>query len=48
MNGKKIISARNRIIHGYASMDLEIIWDISQNDLPVLKMQIEEILKDLT
>ncbi len=45
---RKIIDTRNRIIHGYASVDLEIIWDISQNDLPVLKKQIEEILKDLT
>ncbi len=45
---RKIIATRNRIIHGYASVDLEIIWDIAQNDLPILKKQIEEILENLS
>jgi uncharacterized protein with HEPN domain len=43
---RKIISTRNRIIHGYASVDLEIIWGITQNDLPALKAQIEAILEN--
>lgn len=40
-------AARNRLIHGYFDVDAEIVWDISQNDLPVLKAQIEEILEGL-
>lgn len=45
---RKIIATRNRIIHGYAAVDLEIIWGITQNDLPILKTQIKEILENLT
>jgi uncharacterized protein with HEPN domain len=44
---RKIIATRNRIIHGYATVDLEIIWNITQNDLPKLKTEIEKILEHL-
>ncbi len=44
---RKIIATRNRIIHGYASIDLEIIWNITQNDLGNLKTEIEKILEPL-
>lgn len=44
---RKIIATRNRIIHGYATVDLEIIWNITQNDLKNLKTEIEEILENL-
>ena len=39
---------RNRLIHGYFDIDAEIVWETTQNDLPVLKKQIEEILESLT
>lgn len=45
---RKIIDTRNRIIHGYAGVDLETIWDLAQNDLQLLKKEIEEILEGLT
>lgn len=45
---RKIIATRNRIIHGYATVDLEIIWNITQNDLKSLKEEIEKILKNLS
>ena len=45
---RKIIATRNRIIHGYATVDLEIIWNITQNDLGSLKTEIEEILENLS
>ncbi len=41
---RKMIDTRNRIIHGYASVDLEIIWNIAQNDLEQLAIEIEQIL----
>lgn len=44
---RKIIGTRNRIIHGYASVDLEIIWNITQNDLSPLKIEVENILEGL-
>lgn len=44
---RKIINTRNRIIHGYATVDLEIIWNITQNDLPKLETEIEKTLENL-
>ncbi len=43
---RKIIATRNRIIHGYATVDLEIIWNITQKDLGNLKTEIEKILEE--
>ena len=39
-----IISFRNRIAHGYDSLDHEIVWDIVQKNVPRLRMQLEELL----
>lgn len=44
---RKIIATRNRIIHGYATVDLEIIWNITQKDLGNLKTEIEKILEKI-
>ncbi len=33
---RKIISTRNKLIHNYAVIDEEILWDIVKNDLPNL------------
>lgn len=41
---RKIVGLRNRIIHGYDSVDDEIIWDVVQNKLPTLRRQVEESL----
>lgn len=43
---KEIIRTRDKIIHHYFGVDLEIVWDIVQNDLPKLKKQIELILQE--
>ncbi len=39
---------RNRLIHGYFDIDAEIVWNTTRNDLPILKMEIEKILENLT
>ena len=38
---------RNLTIHEYFRINLEIIWDIVENDIPPLKQQIEAILQEL-
>lgn len=43
---RKIIGTRNRIIHGYALVDMAIIWGIAKNDLPGLETEIEKLLKE--
>jgi uncharacterized protein with HEPN domain len=40
----RIVSLRNRVIHGYDTVDDEIIWDIVQNNVPTLSGQLRELL----
>lgn len=35
---------RDKLIHGYASVNLETVWDVAKNDLPVLQKRLEVIL----
>jgi uncharacterized protein with HEPN domain len=35
---------RDRLIHGYFGVDYEIVWDVVENKVLVLKSQLEEIL----
>jgi uncharacterized protein with HEPN domain len=44
-NARKIVDARNRIIHGYETISDEAIWNIVINHLPLLKTEVEELLK---
>ena len=39
-HSRKVISLRNRIIHGYDVISDELIWGIVINDLPKLKSEI--------
>ena len=41
---RQIIGLRNRVIHAYFEVNLQIIWEIIKGDLPVLKQEIERIL----
>jgi uncharacterized protein with HEPN domain len=43
-HAKKIISLRNRIVHGYDVISDELIWGILMNDLPKLKSEITLLL----
>ena len=42
---RKIIGMRNRIVHGYNSVDEELVWDVVQNRLPALQQKVEALLK---
>ena len=42
---KEIAGTRDRIIHSYFSVDLDVVWDIIRKDLPVLEKQLKEIIK---
>ena len=35
---------RNRLVHGYDTVDLDILWDIIQDDLPPLIAELERVL----
>ena len=46
-NSRKIVDARNKIIHGYDEISDDVIWGIIVNNLPVLKMEVEQLLPNL-
>lgn len=35
---------RNRIVHGYSGVNMNIVWDTIQEDLPILKQEIEKYM----
>ena len=39
---------RNRIVHDYVGIDLAIVYEIITNDLKVLKVEVEKIIKTRT
>ena len=44
---RDIIDMRNRLIHGYFGVDLNIVWQVITKDIPPLHKQIKDILKEL-
>jgi uncharacterized protein with HEPN domain len=43
---KGMSGMRDRIIHGYDDIDLEIVWDVVKRDIPIIKPKVERILID--
>lgn len=41
---RDVISTRNIAAHEYFQLDLEILWDTIQEDLPVLATQLQDLL----
>lgn len=42
---KKVAGLRDILAHEYFGIDLEVVWDIVKNKLPILKTQVNRILK---
>lgn len=45
-NARKIVDLRNWVIHGYDKIDDVIIWGIVSKQLPILKEQVDELLRN--
>ena len=45
-NARKIVDARNYIIHDYDSLSVDILWSIVVNHLPHLKSEVEKLLQE--
>jgi len=43
----QIVGLRNRIIHDYFGMDLQIVWQVLQRDLPAFNSALVRILQTL-
>jgi len=44
---KRMSGMRDKLIHEYHGVDLEIIWTVVQEELPPLQPKIKEVLKNL-
>jgi uncharacterized protein with HEPN domain len=44
---KEAVGMRNRLVHGYDSVDLDVLWDTLEDDLPSLIAELEQILQDI-
>jgi uncharacterized protein with HEPN domain len=42
----QVIGMRNRLIHGYDSVDLDILWDTIEVDLPPLIVELGKIISE--
>jgi len=42
----EIIAMRNRLVHGYFAVDLDILWTVAHDDLPELIATLEELVED--
>ncbi len=41
-------ATRNRLIHGYYDVDMDIVWQIVANDLPPVIKQVRAIIRNMT
>jgi uncharacterized protein with HEPN domain len=44
-SARRVVDARNKIIHGYDEIENTQIWGIIINSLPVLKKEVEHYLE---
>lgn len=44
---RAIVGLRNRVIHGYDAVDDRIVWDIVENELPILRAQVQALLDEI-
>ena len=45
-NARRIVSFRNRLIHGYATVADEVVWGVVEGYLPRLKTETESLLAE--
>lgn len=43
----KIIGMHHILVHDYFRIDTEIVWDVVERDLPVLKQSLQALLNEL-
>ncbi len=47
INWASVIAMRNKLIHEYFGVDLEIVWKTILDYLPILKKEIKRVMEDM-
>ncbi|CAN1210898.1 HepT-like ribonuclease domain-containing protein [Tumidithrix helvetica PCC 7403] len=47
MNWRRIIGTGESLTFGYLEVDLQTLWEITQQDIPTLKVLIESVLEEI-
>lgn len=45
---RELAGMRDKLIHGYFGVNLELVWAMVSNRLPAIRMQVEQMRKDTT
>ncbi len=43
---KKMVGMRDKLIHGYTGVDLQIVWKTIKEDLPGIKPSLQKVIDD--
>jgi uncharacterized protein with HEPN domain len=43
---RQVIGMRNRLVHGYDKVDLDVLWDTVEEELPPLIEELERIVAE--
>lgn len=43
----EMAKTRDKLIHGYFGVDIELTWNIIQTDIPLLKRKIEKVISKI-
>ena len=45
-SSKQIVSFRNVLIHGYATISNKLVWEIIEAKLPILQQEVEQLVME--
>lgn len=43
---RAIVNFRNKVVHGYFSLDHEVVWGVVEEDVPVLRVRVAQLLEE--